>query len=281
MLLTALVYLLIPAVWKQIRATNTNTLKKLALIGWIVALHWLTFYGSIKVGNSVSITLACLGSASFFTAIFEPLITKKPFVIREIYSGILVLIGVTLISISLPNSPTANVSYPWALVLGIISAALAALFSTLNKKHINEASPLVISSIEMLSGALILSFVMMVFYSNELLALPQFQPQNFRIDDLQNGAMDLLWLLILSIVCTNLTFYLATIALNKLSAFSANLIVNLEPVYGIVLGIFIFKENQDLNNYFYGGTILILGAIFMNSYNTRKIRKHDRANQNT
>lgn len=274
MLITAAVYFCIPSVWKLVRNTPKKTLIRLFLIGIIVAAHWLTFYGSIKLGNSVSITLACLGSASFFTAIFEPLLTGKSFQTKEIASGLIVVFGVALISFSLPETRNSDLSYPMAIGIGVLSAALAAFFSTLNKKYIQDAHPLSISSIEMLSGALILTAVMALFSPQELLSIPSFKPELFDIHNLQNGALDLLWLLLLAVLCTNLTFYLATIALNQLSAFTSNLTINLEPVYGIILGILIFKENQELNAKFYLGTFIILCAIFVNIYSQRKKRKH-------
>lgn len=273
MLITAAVYLCIPQVWKLVSNTPKQTLIRLWLIGIIVAGHWLTFYGSIKLGNSVSITLACLGSASFFTSIFEPLLTKKPFQKQEITSGLIVVLGVALISFSLPETTNPQLSYPWAIGIGIISAALAALFSTLNKKYIQDAHPLSISSIEMLSGGVMLSIVVLIFFPDQATVLPSFKPELFDINNLQNGSIDLVWLLLLAVACTNLTFYLATIALNQLSAFTSNLTINLEPVYGIILGILVFQENQELNLKFYLGTLIILCAIFVNIYIQRKKRK--------
>lgn len=281
MLITAAVYFCIPSVWKLVRNTPKKTLIRLFLIGIIVAAHWLTFYGSIKLGNSVSITLACLGSASFFTAIFEPLLTGKSFQTKEIASGLIVVLGVALISFSLPETQNSELSYPMAIGIGVLSAALAALFSTLNKKYIQDAHPLSISSIEMLSGALVLTAIIALFYPQQALLIPSFRPELFDINNLQNGALDLLWLLLLAVLCTNLTFYLATIALNQLSAFTSNLTINLEPVYGIILGILIFKENQELNAKFYLGTIIILCAIFVNIYSQRKKRKHAQTNTRT
>jgi drug/metabolite transporter (DMT)-like permease len=278
MLITAAVYFMIPSVWKLVKNTPKKTLFRLWLIGIVVAGHWLTFYGSIKLGNSVSITLACLGSASFFTSLFEPWLTRQPFQKQEIASGLIVVLGVTLISFSLPQPPSPNLSYPLAIGIGIISAALAALFSTLNKKYIQDAHPLTISSIEMLSGGISLTAVILLFFPAQATLIPSFNIQEFDINNLQNGALDLLWLLLLAIVCTNLTFYLATIALNQLSAFTSNLTVNLEPVYGIILGILIFKENQELNINFYLGTLIILCAIFVNIYLQRKKRKDAETN---
>lgn len=271
MFFTAAVYLCFPAVWKSLKSINLTNLFRFLGIGIIVCLHWLTFYGSIKLGNSVSVTLACLGSASFFTAIFEPLLLKQPFNKSNLFSGLIVILGVLLISYSLSNQNNEHTSYSSAIVVGIISAALAALFSTLNKKYIENENPLTISALEMISGAFLLSLFILfgghqLISNDPLIMLPNFNPSEFQWNNLQNGALDLLWVGILSILCTNLTFYLATTSLKHLSAFTANLTVNLEPIYGILLGIIIFKENNDLNSSFYWGTSIILSAIFLNSF---------------
>ena len=278
MTLTAAVYFLFPNVWKQLFQLKKKEILRFLGIGAIVCAHWLTFYGSIKVGNSVSITLACLGSSSFFASIFEPLFLKQRFQKRDIISGLVVILGVAFISLSLPEPPDANSSYTPAIVIGITSAALAALFSTLNKKYIDNAPPLTISALEMLSGAILLGLVALLMFPESLSIFPTFNLELFDPNNLQNGSIDLLWLILLSVLCTNLTFYLATIALKQISAFTANLSVNLEPVYGIVLGIWVFKENQDLNVAFYLGTIIILAAIFVNVFIKEKVLEDDGQN---
>lgn len=276
MSLTALVYLLIPRTWKLLQNTSKKTWLKLMGIGSIVCAHWLTFYGSIKLGNSVSVTLACLGSASFFTSVIEPVIMKKKWALSEITSGIIVIFGVVFISLSLPNGSSESQSYPAAIAMGVLSAALAALFSTLNKRYIDDADPLTISTVEMLSGGLILTLFLALTNPNEILQIPSLNWELFDWNDLQNGAIDLVWIVLLAVLCTNLTFYLATIALKQLTAFTTNLTVNLEPVYGIVLGILIFSENQDLNYKFYIGTLIILGAIFSNIIIKRRLRTRNK-----
>lgn len=276
MSLTALVYLLIPRTWKLLQNTSKKTWLKLMGIGSIVCAHWLTFYGSIKLGNSVSVTLACLGSASFFTSVIEPVIMKKKWALSEITSGIIVIFGVVFISLSLPNGSSESQTYPAAIAMGVLSAALAALFSTLNKRYIDDADPLTISTVEMLSGGLILTLFLALTNPNEILQIPSLNWELFDWNDLQNGAIDLVWIVLLAVLCTNLTFYLATIALKQLTAFTTNLTVNLEPVYGIVLGILIFSENQDLNYKFYIGTLIILGAIFSNIIIKRRLRTRNK-----
>ncbi len=263
MSITAIAYFLLPVVWRNLKSITKKDFLTFFGIGIIVCAHWLTFYGSIKFGNSVSITLACLGSASFFAAVIEPLVLKSNFIRKDIFIGLIVIVGVLFISFSLPQNQNQNISYPWAIGTGLMSAALAALFTTLNKKYINNLHPIAISAIEMLAGALLLSLIV-PFISTTVIWFPNIDLQSFDPSNLQNGALDLVWVLILSIFCTNLTFYLGTYSLKYLSAFTANLTVNLEPIYGIILGILIFHENNELNAKFYIGTIIIITAIFIN-----------------
>jgi drug/metabolite transporter (DMT)-like permease len=255
MCLTALVYFCIPAVWRSVRKMPLRQIAALMGIGLVVCIHWLSFYGSIKLGNSASITLACLGSASFFAAILEPLLNKTPFRPVEIVLGLLVLAGILLIYHAMPASSGPDLHYPLAIAAGVFSAFLAALFTVLNKRAVHKTETLTLSALEMLSGAIVLSLLVPFLAGSGVDLLPRFAPAQ--------GNYDLLWLLILVLVCTNLTFYMGTHALRELSAFTANLTVNLEPVYGIVLGVLIFHENQQLNLWFYLGTALILLAVLV------------------
>lgn len=253
MCLTALVYFCFPAVWRGIRRLSLRQNATLLGIGLVVCLHWLTFYGSIKLGNSASITLACLGSASFFAAILEPFLNRTPFRPIEIALGILVLGGILLIYHSMPAATGIGLHYPLAIATGVFSAFLAALFTVLNRRLVHSSGALPVSALEMLGGAILLSLLVPFLADPQARLLPGFSPAH--------GNYDLLWLLILVLVCTNLTFYMGTYALRELSAFTANLTVNLEPIYGIILGALIFHENQQLNLWFYLGTALILLAV--------------------
>lgn len=228
-------------------------------IGIIVCAHWLTFYGSIKLGNSASITLACLGSASFFSSLLEPWLTRKPFKKTEILLGILVVAGILLVYAALPHKTTnIAINYTAAIVSGILSAFLAALFTVLNKINIHKTDPLALSALEMLSGAALLTVVVLIFPPANGLSMPQWLPSQ--------GNYDVLWMLLLVVFCTNLTFWLGSHALKELSAFTANLTVNLEPIYGIALGAVIFHEHEKLNLWFYAGAILILISVFVQSF---------------
>ncbi|MFM1792529.1 MAG: hypothetical protein RLZZ252_883 [Bacteroidota bacterium] len=277
MTITALVYFCLPPVWKHLKSMTMKQVLTFSGIGLVVLSHWVTFYGSIKLGNSVSVTLACLGSASFFAAIIEPLLLKQPFSKRNVLMGLIVVLGIVIIYLSLTSADSKNLSlvhktntnYSLAIITGLLSAALAATFTSLNKKYISQGHPLAISVIEMFSGALLLTVGFWLFNPKSLV-FPSLDIHLLTLKNLSTGPWDLIWILILAVLCTNLTFYLGTYSLQQLSAFTSNLTVNLEPIYGIILGAIFFKENQQLGFQFYIGASIILGAIFTQAYLSSK-----------
>jgi drug/metabolite transporter (DMT)-like permease len=265
MTITFFVYLLFPQTYRGLALLNFKQFLIYIGIGLVVCLHWLSFYGSIKLGDSASVTLACLGSVAFFSSVFEPCFLGAPHSLKDISLGLIVLVGVFFIYVSLPVPPAgSNVSYQWAVIVGLVSAMLASLFTILNKKYIQQSTPLVISAIEMGAGSLFLTIVVPIMYGEDTQWYPTLHIGHINIHSFRDGSLDLIWVLILSILCTNLTFYLSTYTLNHLSAFTINLTCNMEPIYGIVLGALCFHENQSLNREFYIGTTVVLSAIVLN-----------------
>jgi drug/metabolite transporter (DMT)-like permease len=265
MTITFIVYCLIPEARKQCSMLSTRQIAIFCLIGMLVCCHWLAFYSSIKLGDSASITLACMGSVSLFSSICEPLILGIPFSAKDLLFGIFAMNGVLLICTSLPRAPPSpDIHYEWAVVTGIGAAFVGSVFTILNKKYIHEVPPLAISTVEMGSGALCLTLIVPLMYGADTKWYPTINIHDMTIDTMRSGSWDLIWVLILAVLCTNLTFYLSTFTLQHLSAFTINLTCNLEPIYGIVLGAVCFKENKNLTAEFYLGTVVILLAVMLN-----------------
>jgi len=210
-------------------------------VGIIVAIHWVTFYGSVKYGN-VSIAVVCISGSGFFTAFFDPLISKRPVLAVEIFLGALAIAGIYIIFDFHPQ-------YKLGIIFGIISAIGSSLFPIFNKKLLFKHSPEILTLYELGGGLLALTLIV-PFY---LL----FFPAGYYLPTLA----DWWWLLILAWFCTILCFDLQLKALKKLSPFTSNLAYNLEPVYGIILAFLIFKENKTLNSQFYLGVGLIILAV--------------------
>jgi len=212
-------------------------------IGVLVALHWITFFGSIKFSNA-SICLVCLATTSFFTSFLEPIITGSKFKWFEVIIGAMIIPGMILVVNNI------DISMMTGIWLGLASALLASMFSILNKKLIKEADTLSITFLELSSAWLFISCIFPIYY--------YFNPEG----NFMPVKMDWIYLLILALLCTTLAYVLALRALKHISAFAANLTVNLEPVYGIFLAIWILNENKELSTGFYWGVFIILLAVF-------------------
>jgi drug/metabolite transporter (DMT)-like permease len=250
MLLVSVLLAVLPRVWRGMRRLPPRLIAIYAGIGVIVALHWLTFYGAIKLANA-SVAVSCLALGSIFTAIIEPMLTGKPHARSEILLGLMVIPGVYLLIGGVPLSMHLGIA------VGILSSLLTAVFATLNKRYVHEADPESVTFIEMSVGALALAGASALYFGVDA---------TFIRPDLYNFSL----LLVLAILCTLLPFILSLHALRHISAFSTQLALNLEPVYAIVIAALWLKEYQELTPQFYVGVAVILSAVFVQPLLLRK-----------
>ena len=220
-----------------------NVLVGFIVSGIIIAAHWLTFYQAIKVSN-VSITLACLSTGAFFASILEPIFYKRKVIWYELLFGLIVVVGLGIIF-------NVETKYTTGIYLAVTSAFLSALFSVINGKYAKEYSPNVISVYELSSGFLFLSIYL--FFADS------FTPAFFAL-----SSNDLLWLFLLSSICTAYAFSASVKVMKFLSPFTVMLTINLEPIYGIILVLLIFPENEKMSPMFYIGAIIILATVIAN-----------------
>jgi len=246
MLLVVAALACVPRVWRGLRAMPARLRWAYAGIGVLVALHWLTFYGSIKLANA-SVGATCMALATVFTALLEPKLAGRAFSRRELGLGIAVLPGVALVVGGVPDGMRLGIA------VGALSALLVAIFGSLNKRLVERADPMTMTALELGAGTLALTMLaplmplLFPVFAGDLLALP--------------GPRDALLLLALALACTLLPFVLSLVALRHMSAFGAQLAVNLEPVYAIVLAIVLLGEQHDLTPAFYAGVAIILAVV--------------------
>lgn len=256
MLLSAALLGLILLFRKEFTQISFLNIVKFFGVGTIVAMHWVTFYGSIKYSN-VSVSVTCLSAIGFFTSFFEPIIKRRKIDVAEVALGLLAIAGIYLIFNFYPE-------YKTGIIFGIISAMLASLFPIYNKDLLEKFSVKTVTFYEMTGGFISLCIIIPAYLN--------FFPAKYFIPTF----FDWMWLLILAAFCTVLSFILSLNALKLISAFTANLTYNLEPVYSIILAFIIFKENRFLGKGFYFGFALILLAItlqMMREWKRRKIKK--------
>jgi drug/metabolite transporter (DMT)-like permease len=246
MLIVVVVLLAWPPLWRELRAIPPRTLAAFAGIGVVVALHWLTFYGAIKLANA-SVAATTMAVAPLFLAVIEPWIARRPFDARELVVGLVALPGVVLVVGGTPAGMQLG------LAVGVVSAFLVAIFGSLNKRYVERASPLLVTGVELAAGTAFLTVVALAWKGQgPWLAVP--------------GARDAWLLATLSLGCTLLPFALALRALRHTSAFMSQLAVSLEPVYAILLAIVLLGEQRELTPWFYLGVAVILGAVFAHTW---------------
>jgi drug/metabolite transporter (DMT)-like permease len=237
---------LFPAVWRSLRVLPARLWLAYAGIGALVALHWLTFYGAIKLANA-SVAATCIALATPFTAVVEPWLTRTRFSARDLLLGLAVLPGVALVVGGVPAGMREGV------IVGAVSALFVAVFGTLNKRVAHRGEALTATALELGAGFLVLSAIAPL--------LPAFMPELAGPLLEWPAPRDAVLLVVLAIACTLLPFSLAFVALRHISAFSAQLAVNLEPVYAIVLAIALLGEQRELTAQFYLGVAIILAAV--------------------
>ena len=246
MLLVTAMLALLPRVWRGLRTLPLRLVAGYAGIGALVALHWLTFYGAVKLANA-SVAATCIALAPVFTSIIEPWVAKRPFQLRELAFGLAVLPGVALVVGGVPDGMRLGV------LIGAISALLVAVFGSLNKRMVEGGEPLTVTALELGAGTVLLTalaplMALVPGFGGALLVLPSLH--------------DAVLLVVLSLACTLLPFALALVALRQVSAYGMQLATNLEPVYAILLAIVLLGEQRELTPMFYGGVAIILVAVF-------------------
>lgn len=243
-LLTGISLLFLVRFGKALKLLSRGRILQYMGIGCLVVLHWLCFYGAIKYANA-SIALIAMATASFFTALLEPLMLKQQFKWYELALGLLVIPGMVLIVDATEIGMLPGV---W---VGLLAALLASVFSILNKKLIKHSDPLNITFLEIGSSWIFLTLFLPFYFMQ--VPVSEFFP----------SVLDWIYLAILSFLCTTVAYVLALKSLHHISAFASTLVVNLEPVYGILLAVVLLKEYEEMNFQFYVGGFIILIAVFI------------------
>lgn len=228
---------------------------KIMLTGFIVAAHWITFFGAARMSNA-SVSLVGFATASLWTAFIEPLMNRKKVVGFEVLLGLVVLAGLYVIY-------RFDFAYPVGLLIAVFSGFLSALFFVINAQLSKRIPTRVITCYEM-AGAFIGTVLYLIVHKT--LVDPGYS------FNLVPTLMDWVYLLILSLACTVYAYNVSLGLMKKLSVFSIQLTINLEPVYGIALAVLVFGEREKMNLPFYIGASLILAAVISYPVFRRRMR---------
>ncbi len=222
---------------------STPDLFRLLGIGGIVAIHWIAFFGSARVSN-VSVSLVGFATNSLWTALLEPWFNRTRIKKYELLLGLVVITGLYIIF-------SFDFHYKLGLLLGVFAGFTSAFFSVFNSRMVQRNSARTITFYEMI-GVAIVSGLFLPFVDEFRIdiALPNLPP-----------AMDLLYIAILAGVCSVYAYAVAVELMKRISVFMIQLTLNLEPVYGIIMAVIIFGQQEKMNLNFYVGTLVILSAV--------------------
>lgn len=213
--------------------------------GGLIAAHWILFFLSARVAN-VSVCLAGMATCSLWTSILEPIAYRRKVKAFEVILSVIAFVGIVVIF-------NVEFDYFLGLLLAVISAFISAWFTVINGKLTKRYDPFVITFYEMIGATL---------------SIALFFPIYLQLEGVDGLAMSPSWndwgyLLILGLVCTVYAYSYSVKLMQRLSAFSVNLTVNLEPVYGIVMALIFFPEQEKMTSGFYLGTGLILTSVLL------------------
>ena len=246
MFIALVVILLFSAFTGKKLKTSYRFILKYSLLGFIISLHWITFFMSIDYSN-VTIALSMMSTTTFFTSFIEPFFFKRKIIPYELLLSILVIVAIFLIL-------NSEFNYSFGIILGIISAFFASIFSVLNGLLIKNDKAYKISFYEFLFGVIFISIFLIVTGRLDDLFIESFFSVNY------------LYIFLLGVVCTAYAFIAAVYLLNYITPYSAVISYNLEPIYGIILALVIFGESEQMSFSFYVGLLLILFSVFLNFY---------------
>jgi drug/metabolite transporter (DMT)-like permease len=218
-------------------------LLKFLITGIIIALHWIFFFKAIKVSN-VSVALVTMSTGAFFTSIIEPVFFKRKIKLLEIILGLTVIVGLYIIF-------NFESQYKLGIIYALISSFLGSLFAVLNGLFIKIYGADSISLYQLLFGTL---FVTIYLFLNNSFSISFFSLQK----------LDWVYLFVLSSICTAFAFIASVKVMKYLSPYTVMLTINLEPVYAIILALFIFGDKEKMNPEFYLGACIVLGVVLIN-----------------
>lgn len=232
----------------------------LILIGFIVAVHWLAFFGSGRIAN-VSVSLVGFATNSLWTAILEPVFNKTKIKKYEVVLGMIVLTGLYVIF-------SFDFQYKLGLLMGVAAGFTSAIFSIFNSRMVRRVSSYAISFYEMIGVFLGIAIFLPIY---KVLWAPD------HVLDLTPAPLDWLWIALLAGGCSVYAYTVAVELMKRISVFVIQLCLNLEPIYGILMALLltwignefpdsslheIFGDREKMNSNFYIGTLVIMSAVF-------------------
>jgi drug/metabolite transporter (DMT)-like permease len=232
--------------------SDKRDLMRFAGVGLLTAAHWVCFFASIKF-SKISVALVVLSTSAFFVSIIHPVLKREAPKRYEMLLGIIVVAGIFLIF-------KFESEYTVGILLSLLAAFLAALFSTLNARLVATYQPTQMAFWEMLFAWLGLTvYIALSGEGGHLLDLPE--------------QRDLQLLSVLGVLCTGVAFIVSIRVMRVLSPFTCALAINMEPVYTIIIALYLYGSDEYMSPQFYLGGLVIVSTLFLDTWLKRRQMK--------
>jgi drug/metabolite transporter (DMT)-like permease len=243
-MLLAVLFIAIYFLWKKKSfKVDREGILKFFFTGVVIALHWVFFFKAIKVSN-VSVALVTMSTGAFFTALIEPVFFKRKINTLEMFLGLLVIAGLYIIF-------NFESQYKLGIIYALIASFLGALFAVLNGLFIKKYTADTISFYQLFFGVVFITIYLL--FTN-----------SFSVSFFQIPTSDWMYLIVLSSICTAYAFIASVQVMKYLSPYTVMLTINLEPIYAIVLALFIFGDKEQMSSTFYLGAFIVLFVVLLN-----------------
>ena len=224
--------------------------------GFLLAVHWITFFMAVKVGG---VAVATLGFASFpaFIALLDVVLFRERIGPAEGTMLALVTLGLVLVTPSFDVGDQGTVGLLWGLASGLSFAGLAIC----NRRGNRGMDAIQVAFWQNLVVALLVLPLLGLGLAPPQIAHSQ-APSSWVTGAAAIDLVSWFWLAVLGVLCTGLAHTLFVKSLESLDARSAGMIIALEPVYAIACAWWLFGEEPS-GRMLVGASLIILATVLL------------------
>ena len=224
--------------------------------GFLLAVHWITFFMAVKVGG---VAVATLGFASFpaFIALLDVVLFRERIGPAEGTMLALVTLGLVLVTPSFDVGDQGTVGLLWGLASGLSFAGLAIC----NRRGNRGMDAIQVAFWQNLVVALLVLPLLGLGLAPPQIAHSQ-APSSWVTGAAAIDLVSWFWLAVLGVLCTGLAHTLFVKSLEALDARSAGMIIALEPVYAIACAWWLFDEEPS-GRMLVGASLIILATVLL------------------
>ncbi|HEY9221946.1 MAG: DMT family transporter [Lutibacter sp.] len=220
--------------------------KAILLSSLLFGAHWITYFYALQLSN-VAIGMLSLFTYPVITALLEPLFFKTKLNKMHILLGIIALVGIYFLApeFNLESNHTKGVLF------GLISSVFYAIRNLMMKQKIAQYQGSMLIFYQMVVVSLVLWPVLFFF-------------------EVKPTSGDWMAILALALFTTAVGHTLFVMSFKNFSIGTASIMSSVQPVYGVLFGLFLLNEIPSENTLI-GGFLILTTVVIESVQSHRKI----------